>query len=687
MFIQLDDAVLLPSHIFAGDSPPTQMVRGLEYTFDTPGRHTVHGVALDEGGNESRLTRTVRVLDPQDTQPPTVAVNSPASGALVGAPTHIVGTVNDANLAYWELATAPADTAEYTTLATGHTPIVDDVLGEIVPAEYAEGEYLLRLEAEDVNGRRRTLTGSFAVPICDMEICDGLDNDCDGEIDETFILGDPCTRGVGHCQTAGTTACAPDGHGTICDAPAPVLEPELCDGVDNDCDGTIDEGFFVGDICTVGRGICARPGVVGCTVDGGSMCTGETGDPAEEICDGLDNDCDGQFDEGTPGAGAACSAGIGACHAVGIIACDGAGGALVCNAVPGDPAPELCDGQDNDCDGDVDEDFPLGEPCSTGEGACAADGVIACALDATLLCDTLAPAAEPETCDGEDNDCDGQIDEWCNDETAPAVSIQMSVDTTNPGETVTIAVLAADESELASVQLSINDQRYTLDEHGQATFTPPAPGLYRVIAVAVDGAGNRTESAQILTARDPDDHSPPVVAITSPLRDADLTEPTAIRGTVDDPNLTEYRLEYAEVNETEWIGFARNDQPVTDGVLGVFDAGLLPNGIYRVRVVAEDVNGLIADDIVMVNVGGLNKVGVFTITYTDLTISVAGVSMAVRRTYDSRDKYKRDFGVGWHLSLGAGRYQMNRPLSEAWQIHRSKWFGDVWSAQSGPSLR
>ncbi|MGM0556182.1 MAG: MopE-related protein [Myxococcota bacterium] len=77
------------------------------------------------------------------------------------------------------------------------------------------------------------------------------------------------------------------------------------------------------------------------------------------------------------------------------------------------PAEEICDGIDNDCDGDIDEDIPdVGQSCSSGaDGICDA-GTKQCAATAGIECvSNIAPGTQTETCDGLDNDCDGETDE------------------------------------------------------------------------------------------------------------------------------------------------------------------------------------------------------------------------------------------------------------------------------------
>ena len=196
------------------------------------------------------------------------------------------------------------------------------------------------------------------------ELCDGLDNDCDGTVPANESDGDG--DGVSGC--------------TDCDDANAAVYPgatELCNGIDDDCDPTT---FAAGE--TDGDG----DGFAGCAGD----C--DDNDPntypgAAETCDGIDNNCDGSI----PASETVDSDGD---TWVSCLDCDDQNAAIW----PG--ASELCDGFDSNCDGVLPQD----------EADADGDTWMECEGD----CDDAAAAVNPdafENCfDGIDNNCDGLVD-------------------------------------------------------------------------------------------------------------------------------------------------------------------------------------------------------------------------------------------------------------------------------------
>ncbi len=260
------------------------------------------------------------------------------------------------------------------------------------------------------------------------ELCDGKDNDCDGDIDEDFKdLKTTCELGKGECKAKGRFVCKQDGSGKECDAQVGKASKEICDGRDNDCDGDIDEDFRrLKTECIVGIGACLNKGKWVCKRDGsGEECSVQAKTKTVELCDGIDNDCDGSIDEDFKKLKTKCTAGLGNCIKSGIYVCKKNGFGEECNVKPGAPSKEICDGADNDCDGKIDNGLPLVNfyPDKDGDkyGDKTAAAVKKCAQQAPAKyvtnnrdCNDNDSKIKPgvsDVCDGVDNDCDGKLDE------------------------------------------------------------------------------------------------------------------------------------------------------------------------------------------------------------------------------------------------------------------------------------
>ncbi|MDY0063047.1 MAG: MopE-related protein, partial [Myxococcota bacterium] len=232
-----------------------------------------------------------------------------------------------------------------------------------------------------------------------------------------------------HGSCIGTQTCDPALSPGWQPCTARIPAAEICDGQDNDCNNLVDEGVVhpVGLACSVSNDFGTCSGIQLCRGVDGWSCTAET--PAAETCNGIDDDCDGDVDEDWPELQFACFAGQGACRSAGVTRCRDDGAGTECTAVAGQAEDEICDLQDNDCDGQVDEGFAdLYQACTVGRGICLSLGVRVCTLDGSgTECDAEEGPSADEVCNGLDDDCDGVIDDPWADELYTACTVGVGV--------------------------------------------------------------------------------------------------------------------------------------------------------------------------------------------------------------------------------------------------------------------
>ncbi len=290
-------------------------------------------------------------------------------------------------------------------------------LNAIAAAGGTNAAYFVTSRAELANALATIISGSFV-----FEKCNGLDDDCDGQIDEDFPETQPptgpglvCDDGqLGACRGTGHYICKADGTGSFCniDMPGGASGMEVCNGLDDNCNGLIDES-------TVPNPLDCDPCV-----------------PQPEVCDNEDNDCDTEVDEVADlvDDNQPCGSSIGECGP-GLTVCL-AGGVLDCVGESG-PFTEVCDGLDNDCDNRTDgmsqscyvvtgnphnpdpNSFMFGL-CRTGTWKCTAAAVNGMAgppdygngMQAGQCAGQIVPTQE--VCDGKDNNCNDLIDDGVN---------------------------------------------------------------------------------------------------------------------------------------------------------------------------------------------------------------------------------------------------------------------------------
>ncbi|MGC2237821.1 MAG: PKD domain-containing protein [Pyrinomonadaceae bacterium] len=284
---------------------------------------------------------------------------------------------------------------------------------------------------------------------------------------------------------------------------------------------------------------------------------------------------------------------------------------------------------------------------------------------------------------------DGQYTVW--DELAIVVNPQGAQNqppTVNAGadQTITQAQAAILEAEVSDDGLpaggSFSASWTKVSGAGDVTFSNPnqtatyanfsQTGTYVLRLAVSDSELSATDDVTVTVA---ENQPAPAVEILTPDDGISITEPTQVSGNISSGN---WKLEYSltdtdDLNNRVWTT-AASGSGAASGNLGSLDTTLMLNGLYDVRLISADQYGQTASDIISVSVENNLKVGHFTISFEDMNVPVAGIPIQITRTYDSRDKRKGDFGIGWTLGVKNVRVEKNNVLGLKWYQTRSNTF-------------
>lgn len=239
------------------------------------------------------------------------------------------------------------------------------------------------------------------------------------------------------------------------------------------------------------------------------------------------------------------------------------------------------------------------------------------------------------------------------DDTPPTVSLSYTPSSPAVGDTIDFSISATDDSGVDLDRIWLNvDGTYVPVADGLASYVANRQGSIPAVASAYDLSGNYAEDVALIPVTiSGDDTEPPSVSITSPVEDDEIVGSVDVVGTADDANFAYYTLSHRAQEASEYVEYYRSEVSVTDGILGPFDGTILENGFYSIRLTVVDQYGNASVDDVDVMVSGEQKLGNFTLAFQDMSINLSGINLEVMRTYDSRVKTKRDFGIGWSLEV------------------------------------
>ncbi|MBC8059571.1 MAG: hypothetical protein H7Y18_02790, partial [Clostridiaceae bacterium] len=500
----------------------------------------VEARVVDPSGNEARATAECKVVDNRDKVPPVVQITTPKPDSLIITPTQLIGTAtDDIQLASYKLQYRLKGALDYITFAQATEAKSNGILGVFDPTTLANGDYEVRLTAEDVIGNSAYIENTYVV-------------------DRTKIPGADTEKPSIEITMSKTTANIGEEVQATVKATDNVKVDKLAVYVD-------------------GKLVMQDQGTVTFTSSSAKIMKVEvsaidsSGNEARQI-----NEC--QF--------------IGTSDKI----------APVVNIAL--PAANTAITKETEITGTAKDETQLeryrlqyrlkgaADYITFLESTTAKTDEVLGVFDPTLLnAGTYEVKLIAEDKGGNSVYIETTFVVPAPDTEKPLVSLVLSKATANVGDTVEATIKVTDNVKVSKVSVYL-DGKLVMENQGTLTFTASEAKIMKLQVVASDTSGNEATQTAECSVIDTRDKIAPVVNITLPVIGRAITKPTAITGTaMDETKLERYRLQYRLQGTTDFTTFAEAQEPIIDGTLGTFDPTNLKNGIYEIRLIAEDKGG------------------------------------------------------------------------------------------------
>ena len=250
----------------------------------------------------------------------------------------------------------------------------------------------------------------------------------------------------------------------------------------------------------------------------------------------------------------------------------------------------------------------------------------------------------------------------------PFVVISSDKETYNLGDEVELNIEVMHLQDFESIVASLNGEEVTLEKVTNTKykykFKAENGGANKLLVTVKDLLGNFIFGDKVIKVIV--NNTAPIIELNNKEDVVVITKPTDILGTVKDDDLIKYTIEYSLAGKDTYTLICENDKTVENGVLGTIDPTLMQNGLYDVKITAEDAYGWIVTKNATYEVTGEMKIGHMALGFEDINANLAGMPLVMERFYDNRNKEQSDFGVGWSLGLNTIEYFETHPVNSGY---------------------